>query len=104
MERRASVRCRPGRPRARAAPQPPPRRPAMPARVLIHVQHLLGIGHLKRAATLARGLAAAGLEVTLASGGLPVRGIDLGLARPPPPPPAPAPPHPPQPPRPSRPP
>src|SRR5258708_3704937 len=81
MERRASVRCRPGRPRARAAPQPPPRRPAMPARVLIHVQHLLGIGHLKRAATLARGLAAAGLEVTLASGGLPVRGIDLGLAR-----------------------
>ncbi|MBI1776833.1 MAG: glycosyl transferase, partial [Proteobacteria bacterium] len=53
----------------------------MPARVLIHVQHLLGIGHLKRAATLARGLAAAGLEVTLASGGMPVSGIDIGAAR-----------------------
>jgi len=44
-------------------------------RALIYVQHLLGIGHLKRAATLARGLAAEGLEVTLASGGSPVPGI-----------------------------
>ncbi len=41
-------------------------------RVLLWVQHLLGIGHLKRAATLARSLAAEGLEVTLASGGMPV--------------------------------
>jgi predicted glycosyltransferase len=46
-----------------------------PARVFFYVQHLLGIGHLKRAATLARALAEAGLEVTLASGGLPVAGM-----------------------------
>lgn len=41
-------------------------------RVLVYVQHLLGIGHLKRAATLACALAHDGLEVTLASGGPPV--------------------------------
>jgi predicted glycosyltransferase len=40
-------------------------------RVLFWVQHLLGTGHLKRAATLARALAERGLEVTLASGGPP---------------------------------
>lgn len=40
------------------------------ARIFLWVQHLLGIGHLKRAATLARALAAEGLQVTLASGGL----------------------------------
>ncbi len=39
------------------------------ARVFIYVQHLLGIGHLKRAALLARAVAAQGLQVTLASGG-----------------------------------
>ncbi|HYM26987.1 MAG TPA: hypothetical protein VET66_02470, partial [Steroidobacteraceae bacterium] len=44
-------------------------------RVFVYVQHLLGIGHLKRAATLARALAVEGLEVTLASGGPPVPGI-----------------------------
>lgn len=41
-------------------------------RAFFYVQHLLGIGHLKRAAILARAMAAAGLDVTLASGGLPV--------------------------------
>ena len=41
-------------------------------RAFFYVQHLLGIGHLKRAVTLARAMAGAGLEVTLASGGLPV--------------------------------
>jgi len=49
--------------------------------VLFHVQHLLGIGHLTRAATLARGLAAEGVEVTVASGGEPVAGVDFGRAR-----------------------
>jgi predicted glycosyltransferase len=44
-------------------------------KVFFYVQHLLGIGHLKRAATLARALQRAGFEVTLASGGLPVEGI-----------------------------
>jgi predicted glycosyltransferase len=41
-------------------------------RVFFYAQHLLGIGHLKRSVTLAGAMAAAGLEVTLASGGLPV--------------------------------
>ena len=41
-------------------------------RAFFYVQHLLGIGHLKRAVTLARAMAAAGLDVTLASGGPPV--------------------------------
>ena len=49
--------------------------------VLFHVQHLLGIGHLTRAATLARRLAAEGAEVTVASGGAPVAGVDFGRAR-----------------------
>lgn len=44
-------------------------------KVFFHVQHLLGIGHLRRAATLARGLAEAGIDVLLASGGAPVPGI-----------------------------
>ena len=38
-------------------------------RVLFYVQHLLGIGHLKRATTLARAMSAAGLHVTVVSGG-----------------------------------
>ena len=46
-------------------------------RVFFYVQHLLGIGHLKRAATLARALRAAGFDVTLASGGAPVEGIGV---------------------------
>ena len=44
-------------------------------RVFFYVQHLLGIGHLKRAMTLATALKASGLEVTLASGGFEVPGI-----------------------------
>jgi predicted glycosyltransferase len=40
-------------------------------RVLFWVQHLLGSGHLKRAATLARALVERGLEVALVSGGPP---------------------------------
>ena len=46
-------------------------------KVFFHVQHLLGIGHLRRAATLAQALRAAGFEVTLASGGMPVDGIPV---------------------------
>jgi predicted glycosyltransferase len=40
-------------------------------RVLLWVQHLLGTGHLKRAATIAQALVEQGLEVTLVSGGPP---------------------------------
>lgn len=44
-------------------------------RVFIYVQHLLGIGHLKRAVALARASVGEGLEVTLASGGLAPPGV-----------------------------
>jgi predicted glycosyltransferase len=40
--------------------------------VLFHVQHLLGIGHLKRAEILAQAMAQEGLDVTVAYGGVPV--------------------------------
>jgi predicted glycosyltransferase len=48
----------------------------MKKKVFFYVQHLLGIGHLQRAAVVARALEQAGFEVTLASGGRPVPGID----------------------------
>lgn len=51
------------------------------ARILIYVQHLLGIGHLRRAAILARAAAQHGLDTTLVSGGFPVAGLQLGSAR-----------------------
>lgn len=57
----------------------------MNPRVFFWVQHLLGIGHLRRAATLARGLAHEGFDVLLVSGGAPIPktapGLDLGRAR-----------------------
>ncbi len=53
----------------------------MSAKVLLYVQHLLGIGHQRRAAALARALAAEGHEVVFLSGGFPVAGLDLGGAR-----------------------
>ncbi|HEX5613204.1 MAG TPA: glycosyltransferase [Burkholderiales bacterium] len=43
-----------------------------PRRIFLYVQHLLGIGHFRRAATLARALASEGMQVTFATGGLPV--------------------------------
>jgi len=48
-------------------------------RVFFYVQHLLGIGHLKRAGVLAAALRKAGFAVTLVSGGMPVRGIDVDV-------------------------
>jgi predicted glycosyltransferase len=45
--------------------------------IFLYVQHLLGIGHLRRTATLANALAAQGAKVTLASGGFPVPGLAL---------------------------
>ncbi|HVE49301.1 MAG TPA: glycosyltransferase [Casimicrobiaceae bacterium] len=41
--------------------------------VLFHVQHLLGVGHLMRARLVAGGLARAGFDVCLVSGGMPIR-------------------------------
>ncbi len=45
--------------------------------VLVVVTHLLGVGHLTRAAAIARGLAAAGHPVTLVSGGRPAPLVDV---------------------------
>ncbi|MCZ6484007.1 MAG: glycosyltransferase, partial [Alphaproteobacteria bacterium] len=49
-------------------------------RVLFFVQHLRGIGHLKRAAVIARTLARDGIEVDIISGGPPVPDLDIGAA------------------------
>jgi predicted glycosyltransferase len=51
------------------------------SRVFFYVQHLLGIGHLRRAAVLARALVAGGFDVLLVSGGAPVEGLALGGVR-----------------------
>ena len=48
--------------------------------IFFYVQHLLGIGHLRRAAILARALAAEGFGVRLVSGGMPLRDLDTGGA------------------------
>ncbi len=50
------------------------------ARILIHVQHLLGTGHLRRMATIAAALTAQGARVVLMSGGTPVTGLEIGQA------------------------
>ena len=52
-------------------------------KIFFYVQHLLGIGHLKRAATLARAMRAGGLDVTLASGGPSVAGMPVDVQLPP---------------------
>jgi predicted glycosyltransferase len=51
------------------------------ADILFYVQHLLGIGHLRRSAAIARALDAAGVTVVFVSGGLPVPSLDIGAAR-----------------------
>lgn len=51
------------------------------SRVLVWVQHLLGTGHLSRALTLGKALAASGLEVTVASGGPAAPWLDPGPCR-----------------------
>ena len=49
----------------------------MTASVLLYVQHLLGIGHVKRSLRVAKALAEEGIEVTLVSGGEPL-GEEIG--------------------------
>src|SRR5689334_1108582 len=53
----------------------------MSLRVLISVTHLLGAGHLTRAAAIARAFARGGHDVTLVSGGMPAPLIETGDAR-----------------------
>jgi predicted glycosyltransferase len=50
-------------------------------RVLFYVQHLLGVGHLKRAEILAQAMAAAGLDVTVAYGGQPLPEVPFSGVR-----------------------
>ena len=50
-------------------------------RVLFYVQHLLGIGHLLRAARVVKALSGDGFNVLLALGGTPTPGLDVGNAR-----------------------
>jgi predicted glycosyltransferase len=50
------------------------------ADILFYVQHLLGIGHLRRAAVIAKAADQAGLSLLLVSGGMPVPGLDIGGA------------------------
>jgi len=45
------------------------------AKVLFYVQHLLGIGHLARASRVAAALVEDGFDVTMLTGGMPVRGF-----------------------------
>lgn len=45
------------------------------------MQHLLGVGHLKRAALIAKEAASLGMDVLLASGGKALAHLDLGHAR-----------------------
>src|SRR5687767_8280184 len=49
----------------------------MRRRVLFYVQHLLGVGHLKRAEILAGAMQEAGLEVTVALGGRPLAEVSF---------------------------
>lgn len=54
----------------------------MTCHVMFYVQHLLGIGHLKRASLIARAMAARGLHVSVVLGGREVAGVDFsGCAR-----------------------
>lgn len=54
----------------------------MTHRVLFYVQHLLGVGHVKRASVIARAMADAGLDVSVVLGGREVPGIAFdGCAR-----------------------
>jgi predicted glycosyltransferase len=49
-------------------------------RLFFYVQHLLGIGHLRRAAAITRALERHGLTVAFVAGGEPVSELDLGGA------------------------
>ena len=50
-------------------------------RAMIWVQHLLGIGHLRRAVSIARALADADFDVLLVSGGMPLKEIGRASCR-----------------------
>lgn len=49
--------------------------------VFFYVQNLLGIGHVRRAAVLAKAMSKAGLDIDFVLGGFTVPGLDVGDAR-----------------------
>ena len=49
-------------------------------KIFFYVQHLLGIGHQRRGATLTRAMQAAGLDVTYVSGGHAIPNLELAGA------------------------
>lgn len=51
------------------------------SRILVYVQHLLGIGHLRRAARIARALVDARFDVVFVTGGAAIAGFDVPGAR-----------------------
>src|SRR4051812_39139744 len=53
----------------------------MTRRVLFYVQHLLGVGHLKRAELLAQAMTSTGLEVIIALGGPPLAEVPFAQTR-----------------------
>ena len=53
----------------------------MNKKLFIYVQHLLGVGHLKRMALIAKAAAASGMNVVLASGGKNFPHLDCGVAK-----------------------
>jgi predicted glycosyltransferase len=50
-------------------------------KLLLYVQNLLGIGHLRRAAAISRAAVSGGFDVTFVSGGMPVPDLNVGGAR-----------------------
>lgn len=59
----------------------PLRRQTSRGRVMFYVQHLLGTGHLRRAAVISGALVKSGFDVDLVSGGLPIPDVDIGGAK-----------------------
>ena len=49
--------------------------------IFLYVQNLLGIGHLRRAAAIARALTNIGFEVNFVSGGIPIPNLNVGSAK-----------------------
>ena len=50
-------------------------------RLMIYVQNLLGIGHLRRAAGISRAAVDRGFDVRFVSGGFPIKDLNIGEAR-----------------------
>ena len=49
-------------------------------RLMIYVQNLLGIGHLRRAAGISRAAVEGGFDVRFVSGGFPIKDLNIGLS------------------------